>query len=328
MRVSRLHIYILSMLIFVFCTKDSNSNDEQNIDLVKNEFEELGNDGPYEFGQKYNGRNSYISYYPGNIPVILSIPHGGDISPFEISDRTYGVSVTDSNTIELGIAISDYLFTQYNVRPYLVINNLKRTKLDANREKIEAAQGNIYAERAFDEFHYYIQNARAQIIKNFNTGILFDIHGHGPNPDGFVDLRTWIGYLISGNDLDTSDNYLDQNIDINQTSINSLINFSNESLSNIIRGPNSLGSIFEMNGFEALPSGNSPGPDGMRYFSGGYNTFFYGTNKSFDFNAIQLEFPYPGLRDNFESRNIFSIAFSKIIYEYFLYHYDIDLFSL
>jgi hypothetical protein len=83
-----------------------------------------------------------------------------------------------------------------------------------------------------------------------------------------------------------------------------------------------------MNGFEALPSGNSPGPDGMRYFSGGYNTFFYGTNKSFDFNAIQLEFPYPGLRDNFESRNIFSIAFSKIIYEYFLYHYDIDLFSL
>ena len=132
MRVSRLHIYISSMLIFVFCTKDSNSNDEQNIDLVKNEFEELGNDGPYEFGQKYNGRNSYISYQPGNIPVILSIPHGGEISPSEISDRTYGVSVTDSNTIELGIAISDYLFSQHNVRPYLVINNLKRTKLDAN----------------------------------------------------------------------------------------------------------------------------------------------------------------------------------------------------
>lgn len=105
MRVSRLHIYISFMLVFVFCTKDSNYNDEQNIDLVKNEFEELGSDGPYEFGQKYNGRNSYISFYPGNIPVILSIPHGGDISPPEISDRTYGVSVTDSNTIELVLKV-------------------------------------------------------------------------------------------------------------------------------------------------------------------------------------------------------------------------------
>ena len=44
------------------------------------------------------------------------------------------------------------------------------------------AQGNIFAERAFDEFHYYISSARDEIIKNFNTGLLFDIHGHGANP--------------------------------------------------------------------------------------------------------------------------------------------------
>jgi hypothetical protein len=66
----------------------------------------------------------------------------------------------------------------------------------------------------------------------------------------------------------------------------------------------------------------------MRYFSGGFNTFLYGTNKNFNFSAIQLEFPYPGLRDTSSSRNLFAIAFSEIIHEYFLYHYNIDLFSL
>ena len=266
MKTISLKICLLLLLSLTFCSKDSSKEQVQNQEIDNYEFEELGSDAPYIYGQSYNGRNAYTTYYPGNIPIILSIPHGGDISPSEISNRTYGVTVTDSNTIELGMAISNYLFSNYSIRPYIVVNNLKRTKLDANRDKTEAAQGNIFAERAFDEFHYYISSARDEIIKNFNTGLLFDIHGHGTNPDGFVDLRTWIGYLLSGSELDSSDGYLDQNINTDETSIYSIINSSNESLSNLIRGPNSLGSIFERNNYTALPSSDSPGPEGMRYF--------------------------------------------------------------
>ena len=51
---------------------------------------------------------------------------------------------------------------------------------------------------------------------------------------------------------------------------------SSETLSEILRGPNSLGSFFEKNLYTALPSSNSPSPEGMRYFSGGYNTYLYG----------------------------------------------------
>ena len=328
MKTKSVKPYLILLLTFTFCNKDS-SVEKNQIDETDNyTFEDLGSDAPYTYGKSYYGRNAYTTYFPGNIPIILSIPHGGDITPSEISNRTYGVTVTDSNTIELGMAISNYLFSKYNIRPYVIINNLKRTKLDANRDKTEAAQGNIFAERAFDEFHYYISSARDEIIKNFNTGLLFDIHGHGANPDGFVDLRTWIGYLLTGSELDSSDAYIDQNINIDETSIYSIINSSDESLSNLIRGPNSLGSIFERNDYTALPSLDSPGPQGMRYFSGGFNTFIYGTNKNFNFSAIQLEFPYPGLRDTSSSRNLFAIAFSEIIHEYFLYHYDIDLFSL
>ena len=324
----------LFVLVLLSCSKDkSNSKSDQNADLESDiirepEFESLGNDAPYIYSQTYQGRNGYVTYYPGNIPIILSIPHGGDITPEEIPNRTYGTTVTDSNTIELGISISNSFFSQYNIRPYVVINNLKRTKLDANRDRVEAAQGNIYAERAFDEFHYYIGVARDEIIQNFNTGLLFDIHGHGANPDGYVDPRTWLGYLLSADELDNSDEYLDQNLSINETSLYSLLYNSNESLSSVIRGQNSLGSIFERYGYEALPSDMSPSPEGMRYFSGGFNTYLYGADNNYSFNAIQLEFPYPGLRDTSSSRNAFSLAFVDIVQEYFLNYFNIDLFSL
>ena len=320
----RLFIY----LIFFFLISCNKEEDKKDVVVESVEFSELGIDGPYLYGETYQGRKGYTTYYPGNIPVILSIPHGGDISPSEISNRTYGVTVTDSNTIELGIAIRNYFYSKYNIRPYVIINNLKRTKLDANRDKAEAAQNNIYAERAFDEFHFYIEKAREDIISKFSTGILFDIHGHGINPDGFNDLRTWIGYLLTADELDNSNDYIDQNISINDVSIYSLLNSSGQTLSQLLSGPNSLGALFENNNYTALPSPESRSPEGMRYFSGGYNTFRYGTNREFNFSSIQLEFPFQGLRDTPQSRTQFSSIFVDLVHEYFLIHLNIDLFSL
>ena len=320
----RLFIYLI-LFFLISCNKEENKKD---VVVESVEFSELGSDGPYLYGETYQGRKGYTTYYPGNIPVILSIPHGGDISPSEISNRTYGVTVTDSNTIELGIAIRNYFYSNYNIRPYVIINNLKRTKLDANRDKAEAAQNNIYAERAFDEFHFYIEKAREDIISKFSTGILFDIHGHGINPDGFNDLRTWIGYLLTAAELDNSNDYIDQNISINDVSIYSLLNSSGQTLSQLLSGPNSLGALFENNNYTALPSPESRSPEGMRYFSGGYNTFRYGTNREFNFSSIQLEFPFQGLRDTPQSRTQFSSIFVDLVQEYFLTHLNIDLFSL
>ena len=322
--IIRLFIYLI-FFSFLSCNKEENKKDVVRETI---EFSNLGEDGPYNYGQTYQGRNGYTTYYPGNIPLILSIPHGGDITPSEISNRTYGVTVTDSNTVELGIAIRNYFYANYNIRPYVIINNLKRTKLDANRDRVEAAQGNIYAERAFDEFHFYIENAREDIISKFGTGVLFDIHGHGINPDGFNDLRTWIGYLLTSDELDNSNDYIDQNISINDVSIYSLLNSSGQSLSDLLSGPSSLGALFEENNYGALPSPESRSPEGMRYFSGGYNTFRYGTNRNFNFSSIQLEFPFQGLRDTQQSRNLFAATFVELVQEYYLIHLNIDLFSL
>ena len=169
-------VFICPLLIsLVNCAKELPIIDTST-EIVQ--FPDLNHDEPYSFGETYNGRNNYITYIPGNIPMLLSIPHGGSVNPDEIPDRSYGTYVTDSNTIELGLSISNYFFQKYDVRPYLVINNLDRIKLDANRDKSEAAQGNVFAERSFDEFHNYIRIARDEIESKFGFGILlFGIHG-------------------------------------------------------------------------------------------------------------------------------------------------------
>lgn len=46
-------------------------------------------------GVSYFGRRDYVEYIPGELPVVLSVPHGGALTPTEISDRTSGTVVTD-----------------------------------------------------------------------------------------------------------------------------------------------------------------------------------------------------------------------------------------
>ena len=54
----------------------------------------------YVPGQTYFGRNQYIEYIAGDLPVIVSAPHGGGEEPDEIPLRTYGTLVRDLGTQE------------------------------------------------------------------------------------------------------------------------------------------------------------------------------------------------------------------------------------
>ena len=44
---------------------------------------------------------NHIRYYQGEIPLILSAPHGGQFSPNDITDRSGGVFDMDDFTLEL-----------------------------------------------------------------------------------------------------------------------------------------------------------------------------------------------------------------------------------
>ena len=319
-----LRLIYLFLFFFIACEDNKETNETQVVvpkDTVEVEvFPELGHDGPYQSGKVYFGREKYIEYYAGNLPIILSAPHGGQLTPDEISDRTYGTFVTDLNTYELTKTIMDSMIVRFGGYPHVILCKLKRTKLDANRDSIEAAQENKYALRAWQEYHHYIEVAKKKITNDQGSGLFLDIHGHGINPDGFYDLRTWLGYLISSEELDQSNGVLNTNSYQSKSSISAWVDSSSYSFIEVLRGKVSFGSILDSLGYKSLPSINDLSPDGMRYFSGGYNTARHGSRSGGVISSIQIELPKPGIRDNQSTWSSYSKALNSTISEYYKIH--------
>ena len=319
-----LRLIYLFLFLFIACEDNKETNETQVVvpkDTVEVEvFPELGHDGPYQSGKVYFGRENYIEYYAGNLPIILSAPHGGQLTPDEISDRTYGTFVTDLNTYELSKTIMDSMIVRFGGYPHVILCKLKRTKLDANRDSIEAAQENKYALRAWQEYHHYIEVAKKKITNDQGSGLFLDIHGHGINPDGFYDLRTWLGYLISSEELDQSNGALNTNLYQSKSSISAWVDSSSYSFIEVLRGKVSFGSILDSLGYKSLPSINDLSPDGMRYFSGGYNTARHGSRSGGVISSIQIELPKPGIRDNQSTWSSYSKALNSTISEYYKIH--------
>ena len=322
-RLTLRSIYLFTFLL-IGCEDNKETKETQvvtPVDTVEVEvFPVLGHDGPYESGSIYYGRESYIEYYAGNLPIILSAPHGGQLIPDEISDRTYGTLVTDANTYELTKTIMDSMIVKFGGYPHVILCKLKRTKLDANRDSSEAAQENRYALRAWQEYHHYIEVAKKKIEDGQGNGLFIDIHGHGKNPDGFYDLRTWLGYLISSEELDQSDEILNTNSYQSKSSINNWVDSSSYSFIEVLRGKVSFGSILDSLGYKSLPSENDLSPSGMRYFSGGYNTARHGSRGGGVISAIQIELPKPGIRENQSTWSSFSKSINSTISIYYNIH--------
>lgn len=82
-------------------------------------------------GQSIFGTNEYIEFEPGNINILLTVPHNGFLEPSHLPNRTEP-SPVDWNTRlfaqELRNELSN-LFTRqfgYNAKPFVLYNNLRR----------------------------------------------------------------------------------------------------------------------------------------------------------------------------------------------------------
>jgi hypothetical protein len=275
---------------------------------------------PFIPGQVYFGRNNYIEYHAGNLPLIFSAPHGGSLTPSEIPDRTYGTFVTDSKTKETTIAIGDAIFNFAGRYPHLIICNLKRTKLDANRDIIEGAQGNQWAEIAWNEFHEFIQHSKDTVNEYYGKGLYLDIHGHGHDIQ-----RLELGYLLSTTDLLQPNSILNTAPYINSSSIRSLSNFAEADFASLIRGEKSLGTLFELKGISSVPSLNQPDPGiGNPYFTGGYNTQVHGSQSGGTIDGLQIEAYRVGLRDTPANRAFYAQSMTEVLDEYLREHYGWD----
>lgn len=261
----------------------------------------------------YYGRKHYVAYFPGTVPLIISAPHGGGLTPSEIPDRTYGTTVTDDFTIETAMALRRAIFDYSGVYPHVVVSYLKRTKLDPNRGLGEAAQGNVYAEQAWQEYHGFIDQAEDSVTARFGKGFYVDIHGHG-----HAIHRLELGYLLSASDLAQSDNTLNAPVYADKSSIRALARSVPINFSGLLRGHNSLGSLIARQGVRAVPSYDEPSPGGGNpYFSGGYSTARHGSRTTGTISGVQIEAYRAGLRDTGENRLKYAQVLTRALDQYF-----------
>ena len=266
------------------------------------------------------GRNEYIEYIPGNLPIVLTAPHGGYNKVDEISDRTRSALNQDLQTLELTLEIRKEFFYSTGKYPYVIINKLHRTELDPNREYGIATQGDSIAGIAFNEFHGFIESAEKDIFEKWGTGFYIDIHAHP-----YKDRRIELGYLLEAQLLFFPDEELNNELFIEKSSIKNLIKNSKYSFAEVIRGDVSLGAMLEKLGYPTTPSPSKPEPKDEYFFSGGYNTAVHGAKEEYNFNGLQIETYWDGLRDTPEHINKFSKDFVTVLKEYLKLHYKMDL---
>jgi hypothetical protein len=264
---------------------------------------------PLVAGRSYFGANSWVELIPGELPIIVSAPHGGAIEPDNIPTRTGNVTtVTDAFTEELAREIGSVFRSEIGRAPTVVIMRLHRRKIDANREIVEAAQGNAAAERAWREYHGFIEAARAAIVDGQREGFYIDLHGHG-HPIARLEL----GYTLSANDLKQSDQALDAALMVQKSSIRARVAASGTPHSQLLRGPTGLGTLFELHGFPSVPSAAQPHPGDDPYFTGGYNTNRHSSRDGNLISGVQIEANRPGVRDTPENRRRFAAALLNVL---------------
>ncbi|OYU84886.1 MAG: hypothetical protein CFE24_04460 [Flavobacterium sp. BFFFF2] len=279
------------------------------------------------YSQTIFGANNYTEYHPGQLPIIISVPHGGDLLPSGIPDRTCNsaVTVSDLNTIELAQQIDAAFVTATGCHPYIIYCNLHRSKLDCNRNMADGACGNVLAENAWNEFNNFIATAQASAQNEFGGKALYiDLHGHG-NPIQRLEL----GYLLYDNELAFTDSVLNTPQYIGYSSIQHLVstNLNGYSHAELLRGNNALGTLLGNAGYPSVPSQQIPFPGTTtNYYSGGYNTAnhtSYAVGNTV--NGLQIECNYTDVRDNFVNRQLFAESLVSVLHQFLLHHQGINL---
>lgn len=275
-----------------------------------------GGGGSFIPGQSYFGRNNWVEYIAGDIPVIVLAPHGGTLRPAEMPDRADPDTVRDMNTLELARAIDSAFARTMGRHPHVIICRVHRVKLDCNRDQATGAGNDPEARQAWAEFHAYIAIAESTVAARSGSGLLIDLHGHGHPAQ-----RLELGYLLSASELGLPDAQL--NLRRDSTSIRHLVSFSGRTLVQVLRGTSSFGDLMDARGFPSVPSSSDPSPGNAPYFSGGYNTRTHGSLVSGTISAIQLEANLDGVRDTQANRAAFATAFVEVVRAYLQTHLNL-----
>ena len=203
-------------------------------------------------------KSGYIRYYEGNSPLVISVPHGGDLRPKELPQRTADPEIRsfcvdpDHNTIDLAEQLVQLL-----PQSSFVIALLERTYCDFNRSSADAYPVDSDTRFAYEEYHGLIRQALDAAVNAFGFAILVDLHGQSHRP------VTEIGYCVGKDTLLTDFMQPDRQVlnALTTTSLEPLRHRNKQRLADLIKGPTSFGAILANHGFLSVPSPLLPHPE-------------------------------------------------------------------
>ena len=263
--------------------------------------------------------SGWVHATDGTMPLVIIAPHGGDLAPAELPDRTCAgcETVNDANTQALAIAIADAFEARVGRRPFVVINRLSRRKFDANRDRTEATGGHSPLDPMWDLFHARVDSAKARATRIHPHALVIDLHGHA-----HAVPRLELGYLLTGSNLRLADSLLAPLMP--QSSIARLDTASQSGARGaaLVRGPLALGTRLATAGYPSVPSAQDPAPQSAdAYFNGGYNTLRHGSRAAGTVDAVQLECYNAGVRDSPANRALFAEVLATALLGFLADHY-------
>ena len=271
-------------------------------------------------GQPTFGTDRYVESIAGELPIVLTAPHGGRLRPEAIPNRTEGVTDMDANTQELARAVAAEFLARTGRHVALVVSHLHRIKLDPNRELKEAAQGSAAAERVWREYHAAIETALSAAVARHGFAFLVDLHGHGHKI-----ARLELGYALGAKQLNVSDQAFDASGVIAVSTISDLQKRLGGSAATLLRGPRSLGDLFVSHGLPAVPSPSDPGPGNNSFFDGGYTVRQHAGGDTPKVDGLQIECHRVGVRDTAETRARFAKITAEVLTIFLQERYAFDL---
>ncbi|MBV1869596.1 MAG: fibronectin type III domain-containing protein [Gammaproteobacteria bacterium] len=295
----------------------------------------------YYFHKYSNDQDADIEYIAGDLPIIISVPHGGDKTPRDIPTRRGGAfsgvtTATDIYTVPLAYQLRNEIYKQTGGYPHIIICRLDRSKVDMNRDREPKWSENSRVLTAWEDFHGFIDLAKQAAIDqtaannepSSGFGFYIDLHGQPGS-------RTMIGNSISGYHLNKSDDHINAMVaDSSLDDVFSRFNHTGKPFADMVRGENSFGGLIEEHGVPlagdnllCVPSPSKPEPGGT-FYSGHYNLnrhthLLENFQHSFpQISGIQLECSTEVRKYH---REAFSTAVSATLIDFFDIHYNTDL---
>jgi len=204
----------------------------------------------------------------GELPVILTAPHGGVQDVPDCTPRTpvgtRFVNRPDQHTDILTRGIADEIKRLTGKAPYLVMARFHRKFIDANRSADEA-YGSPGCAVVYDTYHAAIRRLIEEVRTKHPHAMLFDIHGQAAYPDSIL-RGTHHGSAVT--------------------------RLLGRAGAPAVTGPDSVFGRFAAMGYHIVPLNDTSPTDRVeaRGYTGGYTVARYGSHREDGLDAMQLEF--------------------------------------